>query len=130
MGKTEGNITAERLRRGPCWMAFSSQREPVKTVDGSYMKLKPFTCPHAWEYINHFSATLFLKQTRRLTKQGLVTDPNPLGTDQILKWLGKKCNHSEKRKILAHVASLKPLGVVIPWPMLRLIDKVCEALSK
>lgn len=108
---------------GPCWVAFATRGKGIKTVNGSYMKLKPYTCPFTWECVDHFGKTVFLQETARLTEQGLITDANPLGIDQILEWLDKHCSHPEKQLILKHIASLPPLGVVIPSHILKLIDK-------
>jgi len=114
----------------PCWISFFSQREPIRTANGSYMKLKPYNCLHAWECVNRFSKTLHPEKTYRITELGLLTDPNPLGIDQILEWLGKRCNHPEKRKILSHIASLEPLGVVIPWDVLALIENHAQRVTQ
>jgi len=111
------------LKRGPCWIARFSRLEPFKAADGSIIKLKPHSCLHTWECFNRLSQSLFLEETTRLTELGLVTDPNPLGVDRVLEWLGKRCSHPEKRRILAFIAELEPLAVVIPWPVLRLIEE-------
>lgn len=105
-----------------CWMYFINRSQGIKIMDGSYMRLKPYRCPYSLGCMNYFSKSIFREETARITESGLLTDANPFGTDLVLAWLHKWCKHPERKKILSHIESLPPMGVLIPNDVLRLIQ--------
>jgi len=92
-----------------CWM---SRMGKIETENGSTLKVKPFKCPYARACFDYFSR-VFTKG-ERITKLGLLMDPNPTGPDLMLKFLRATCPHPQKHEICMHIASLPPVGVLIP----------------
>jgi len=102
-----------------CWFARMGK---IKMEDGSILKMQPFDCPHARACFDYFS-TVF-KKGERMTKLGLLMDPNPAGPDFMLRFLRARCPHPQKHEICMHIASLPSVGVLIPNHILDLIEEV------
>lgn len=103
-----------------CFMSIAG---PIKTKDGTFIKIKPYNCSISLECALHLSKVLMKEETERMTEKGLLTDADPLGPDKMLKYLTSKCNHPQKHQIMKHITSLEPYGILIPHDVLRLIDR-------
>lgn len=102
-----------------CWMSKIGKTE---MEDGSTLKVKPFKCPHALTCLDYFSRVN--TQNEKMTELGLLMDPNPVGPDLMLEFLRARCYHPQKHKIAIHIASMSPVGILIPNHVLSLIEKV------
>jgi len=87
------------------------------------MRLRMHECPWSMACIEQFHASMFLKDTERMTERGLETSPNPAGIDLFLGWLDGKCHHPDKEAICKHIRTLKPMGVIIPNDVLNMIGR-------
>jgi len=110
-----------------CWMSILGS---IKTEDGSFLKVEPYPCPNAMQCSLFFPKAMFKQETTRMTKEGLITDADPLGPDKVLQYLRDRCHHPQKHKIMMHVASLNADGVIIPPNVLRLIDHYASKLEE
>lgn len=110
-----------------CWMSVLG---PIKTKDGSFLKVKALPCPNAMECILYLGEVTFKKETTRITGEGLLTDADPLGPDKMLRYLSVKCKHPQKHNIMLHIASLEPVGVLIPHHMLKLMSRYAKMLEE
>lgn len=102
-----------------CWM---SKIGTIEMEDGSTLKVKPFDCPHALTCLDYFSRVV--TQNEKMTSLGLLMEANPVGPDLMLRFLSARCHHSQKHRMAIHIASMSPVGILIPFHVLSLIEKV------
>lgn len=108
-----------------CWLALSSKTEHIKTENGTYLKLTQVDCSTANKCMEAFNKSMFTgKET--LTEDGLIAEPRKDGNLLMIKWLRENCRHPQKQTIIKHVASIRPLGVLIPTPLLKKIEELLE----
>jgi len=93
----------------------------IEMEDGSILKVQPYNCLHARRCLDYFSTVC--TGTERMTRLGLLTDPNPAGPDLMLKFLRAWCHHPQKHKICVHIASLPAVGILIPNQILQFIEQ-------
>lgn len=101
-----------------CWM---SKIGKIETENGSTLKVKTFKCPHALTCLDYFSTVV--TQNEKMTRLGMLMDPNPVGPDLMLKFLRARCHHPQKHRICMHIASLPAVGILVPNHILDLIEK-------
>jgi len=108
-----------------CWM---SKMGKVETENGSILKLLPYDCPRASKCLN-YSSTVYTGR-ERMTKLGLLMEPNVAGPDLMLKFLRAWCHHPQKHEICMHIASLPVVDILIPNQVLSLIENVVMQRSR